>query len=440
MRICLFKGLHTVGSLRVKTHEIPRWHSTSNGATKRVKKNLGTGQRHGIANKTPFNRQSSLNTVPPDPVASARAIQLLRAILRECTYLPDSFARTWTRQHTLSRFRAYTFKAWKHRRDSNDEGAWEGRFQAKEKEARQAFALLRRANEGERKCLLRVLLMVYGRIGKRRHELMRPLLPTKGSGAIQKLLRRGEKDMDELVDDVSSRDHTDDPETEPNIPTNANNFKPLPTGKYIPNLPPSLHALLSSQLHFPPPKLTRPPLRRLSLDIPDLNAWHRPMPQKRIRNMQQNHYADLLDRVLPPLPTQEWLRLRNLATGYLKAEEPVPRRKMQGSADDARESAALSALEMVVAYGKVPRKVFANREAHALTPRFMQRLYAQVFAQCPRMEWDGEKDGWEVVWGERALSGNYSGSGRNTNLSDVTLTNLDRATMDDSRDIVVRTG
>jgi len=51
------------------------------------------------------------------------------------------------------------------------------------------------------------------------------------------------------------------------------------------------------------------------------------------------------------------------------------------------------------------RKVFGNREAHQVTPRFMQRLWAQVFAQCPKMEWDPESKGWKVGWGEHEMHG-----------------------------------
>ena len=181
-------------------------------------------------------------------------------------------------------------------------------------------------------------------------------------------------------------------------------FKPLSPNTPL-ELTPQLRALLRSQIQTSPPGLTRPNPRRLQPDIPTLNSWLRPMPQNRIKNMRQKHYALLLERTLPPLPTDEWYRLRDLASGKARVESVIPRRKSSSTinANHDRHELRDGALETVMQYSKVPKNVFGNRDAHTITPRFMRRLYAQVFSQCPLMEWDAGREQWKVIWGERAL-------------------------------------
>ena len=156
---------------------------------------IGTSFKDGIAQrkKTPAVKAPPFESL----VTTRRADEarlVLRSLLRECTYLPDSFARDWTKQYILHRFRKYGFKAWQHRDDSN----FDERLQEKLREARAGLGLLRRANEGERKPLLKVLLMAYGRAGKRRHELMMPLMPTKMP-----------KDLTEAVEEADGQESND---------------------------------------------------------------------------------------------------------------------------------------------------------------------------------------------------------------------------------------
>src|ERR1700761_2170758 len=86
---------------------------------------------------------------------------LFRALIRECTYLPDVFARQWMRQHIASRFRTYVFKTWQHQQKGKID--IEQRLKEKREEARKALSSLQRANAGHMKCLLKVLFMAYGR-------------------------------------------------------------------------------------------------------------------------------------------------------------------------------------------------------------------------------------------------------------------------------------
>jgi hypothetical protein len=207
-----------------------------------------------------------------------------------------------------------------------------------------------------------------------------------------------DEELDESMDDeIAETDKSNDKLAETEVMQAAM--------KHDLDLTPQLRALLKSQIQIAPPSLTRRNPRRLQPVIAELNIWHRPMPQVRVKNMKQQHYAYLLARTLPPLPENEWTRLRDLASGRIPIEAPISRRSLQ---DSTRKNSD-SALEVVVRYGKVPKNVFENRKVHALTPRFMRRLYGLVFSQCPLMEFDATKDTWTITWGGRALQGGSSG-------------------------------
>lgn len=58
---------------------------------------------------------------------------------------------------------------------------------------------------------------------------------------------------------------------------------------------------------------------------------------------------------------------------------------------------------MTVTRGKLPAELFRKDHAHKITPRFMRRLWAEVFSQCPLMEYDSPTSRWKVTWGHHAL-------------------------------------
>lgn len=352
--------------------------------TGRLTEAAGPTVQDGLASKRvpELARRPAPVQHPPKPIEQAqredKARHLLRGLLRECTYIPDTFAATWAQQYILKRFRDDGFKAWEHRTDP----AYGRRLQHFLRNARVGLGLLQRATDGERKALLRVLLMAYGRIGVRRHELMKPLKPIAPSEEPEQAT------MAELRSKRPGAEEVNEGEWEP----------------YAPAFTPQMLALLRSQIQNPPPHLTRPVLRRLRPQVELLNSWMRPMPRVRVKNKVKAWYASVLDRTHPPLPLQEWERLFALATGQQR-EEIKPRRSMA-------TSAGRSALELVLMHGKPStRQTFGNRDAHNIRPRYMQRIWAQVFAQCPTMTWDAEKGAWAVRWGHQAL---HSASARHS--------------------------
>ncbi|KAK4506061.1 hypothetical protein PRZ48_004026 [Zasmidium cellare] len=305
----------------------------------------------------------------------------LRAILRECTYLPDPKAGRFVSQYVLDRFRTYQHKTWRNRNVERIVG-FESRIKAKEKELRLFYNMLSRANEGETKPLLKVLNMAYGRVGKRRHDLMEPLLakPAKeDTGPVVEFNQDGKAVIREDTPGdvvVSSTDED----------------------KY--RLSPALYALLQSQKLVGPPDRTRPNPRKLRPEIPELNSKMRPMPASRVKNLTKKWYSDTLGRVLPPLPPDEWHQLQKLAQGEGISKQPRRRKSLEKAGSIAEQKG--TALDMIIK-GNIDRKEFPNANAHTITTRYMQRLYALIFQQCPLMDFDSEKGKWSITWGKYAL-------------------------------------
>ncbi|GAB1733813.1 hypothetical protein NU195Hw_g4409t1 [Hortaea werneckii] len=325
------------------------------------------------------------------PDQATRSRHLLRALLRECTYLPDSQARQWVRQYAIGRFREDGFKVWQRREHPTCADYVHRKLQA----AQHGLRLLARANNGERRPLLKVLLMTYGRVGRRRRELLGRLLAVRPHQGLEEEIMSETAHEDGTINDVVQKAaETRSTSTKPPGAREVNNGS---WTHYVPDFTSQLQALLQSQLQHPPPHLTRPLLRRMAPRLEELNSWKRPMPPSRVKNQTKDWYASTLARIHPPLPTQEWYRLRDLASGA-QSEPQVPRRERVGNAASAGDEALLFRLD------ELP-PTDPSRDKHAITPRYMRRMWATVFAQCPVMEWDGEGAKWRVTWGEHALHG-----------------------------------
>lgn len=408
----------------------------------------------------PFDRDATSPTL---------ARHLLRALLRECTYLPDAAARSYFRQHVLARFREYhppssrntsTWPPEKHKLAKYSHDALPQRLQALLRQARKGLSLLRHANEGEMEPLLRVLSYTYSRSGKRRHEMMQSLLlpdvPTD-SDALAAL-----REQHAPSTSVSKHRVTDIPPVfdPPKIKDSTIQYT-------LSNRFSKLKALLESQRHqrFVRDSANRSPVRSLVLKIPERNVWERPMPRKREKNMVIEWYARLLASAFPPLPEHAWMRLRDLACATTPWEGPVKRRARPASAPDrlgardleklvnvedaatgsdyltlacrrealeetgsrheklarlagnrnsrftaldlwlADEEAIEQAKEQLLEDSLGVRRLDKKRRTRdkhrpsTLTNRFMRKMWARVFAQCPLMTWDTERAKWNVRWG-----------------------------------------
>ena len=280
-------------------------------------------------------------------------IHLFRALLRQCTYLPDPAARSYMKIHVISRFRDYhpRSKLSVARQRGKSAKVVEQRRPYLLKAARKGLLYLQRANDGHPIHLGKVLSMSYGRLGKRRHQLLGPL-----------------KIPDVPTDKVALAELTD------------------PRFQEVPRPSQQLLALISSQTRRKQvdfPSLNKP---TLAPQIPDKNSWGRPMPVKRLRNFKRRWYAQTLDRVMPPLPETEWEKLRRLASGEQEWDGCVPRRGQLAT----------------VGYKKgIVRGEGHLSSPHNITRRYMRRIWTKLFAQCPVMRPNPMvKMGWEVKWGD----------------------------------------
>ncbi|KAF1992391.1 hypothetical protein K402DRAFT_298903, partial [Aulographum hederae CBS 113979] len=282
-----------------------------------------------------------------------------RHILRECTYLPDPAARIWTNNHVRARFRASDRDFAPSLLDARREKWLE--------DARRAVLYCRRANDGDPKPLKRILMMTYGRIGKRKHLLLRTLQQPDRSTA---------------------------PDGDGPFKIEGKNqleFRISPRFKM-------LQALTTSQVNntfyvMDKPSSYSPP--HVTTRIPSKNMWGRDMPRRRVKNSARKWYAGLLNFILPPLPIKEWERLEGLATGTLKWDGPVPRRSRRNAlpspltARDLKAFVRKSPIDLGGQESKTPMNI---------TGRIMRRLWADVFSQCPKMTFDVEEGVWRVAW------------------------------------------
>ncbi|KAK4987037.1 hypothetical protein LTR50_004902 [Elasticomyces elasticus] len=331
----------------------------------------------------------------PSAITPAALRSLLRQLLRECTYLPDPAARSYLSVHVLSRFRDYHPNA-------VSLPVTKARSDTILSKARQSLSALKRANDGELKPLLKVLCLTYGRTGRRRRELLKPLMEVSDAptGSSEPTPASGDVSASMVSDRTADHD----------------------TGvSRLPELNKKLRALLHSQMQQAPPEMTRINPRNLTLRIPEQNTWMRPLPRKRVANSTRDWYAAMLQRVLPPLPTKEWERLRDLATGRVTFEgvrhkraqacrtESGTRLSPHGQCASTSADAALhaplppGALERSLGLSPPLIKRKPNRDygqGHNISARYMRRCWAQVFLQCPRMDWNREWQKWEVEWGK----------------------------------------
>ena len=304
------------------------------------------------------------------------AIKLYRALLRECTYLPDPAARTYAHKQVVAQYRKHTHP------DSDGNLAKELRRLKVNHiiKARDTLDLLQRANNGHPGPLQKVLHWTYGRTGRRRHELLVPLL--------QPHIPTDQEDLAKIVATFGHGDPrsptTPAPidgeavESQIPIPTSVMSDATLKTTDHdSPRLPPMLDTLMRSQKRK---SIVRPSVRihklgsafEMELKLPEKNAWQRKLPKNRYRNAVKLWYTTMLDRALPPLPKEEWKRLEALVLGKSEWEGPIRRRGQS--------------------------QLLEDRNAHKITHRYMRRLWASTFELCPSLQWDDKGSKVEVIW------------------------------------------
>jgi len=368
-------------------------------------------------------------------------LSLLRALLRETTYLPDASSRVYLKQHILAKYRANQSDALLHgppTKCDND------RLRTANRKARKAFTHLKKANEGHLDYLEKVLLMTYGRTGERRFKLLEPVLrhhPTSVKA--------------EAPAGTKSFNHA-------KLQARFPHLQPK-TLSAIPQMTPAFEALLKSQVDTRPAGAPKSTPKSLKMDIAELNVWMLPMPERRIKNKAKKWYNDMVKRVLPPLPADEWHRLRRLAQGSDVPACVRGRRSMQhlqGTAPRSRGPTTTGGLSAdldcsnkllqqlglepeVSSYApatplqKSPGRFTKYTRPHTVTPRLMRHLYQKIFRMCPTMlKVDGEKEEYTISWGTseptRDIARTQQIREDNKSMLSLLVSSLDRATVNDN--------
>lgn len=324
-----YKMVGEVVSKPGETNRLPKSTTPSNGATE------------------PKTDVGSLG-YPADP------LHLFRALLRQASYLPDQASRQYFHGHITRRFRA----DWPCRKASGKTQRLVPKRRTNEHmaEARQGVKFLIDAHHGSRPHMQKVLEITYGRRGKRKHELLRELMPKKP-------IPVDETALQELADALESN------RSSPNVK------EPRLTEKMV--------ALIRSQKAQKDQMFTKPNLKSTKPEIPEINSWGRPFPRNRAKNIKKQWYKETLERLMPPLPEEEWYRLKDHALGKVPWEGPRKRRVLSPG-----EHAPL-----------VGRNDNVTQSWHTFTQRYMRRMWEDVFQQCPLMEWDNALSRWKVTWG-----------------------------------------
>lgn len=317
-----------------------------------------------------------------DEAAKSRNRQLLRALLRESSYLPDHGSRCFFHNHIISRFRAYNRKnvPWREQDDfiTASSTARLARNEELYRKGRKALRQLNRANNGYTLNLLKVLFWTYGRRGPRRYQLLEPLKRPEG------------------------RRHLNDPVLKLK---NRRNLSSDFVDK-LPGLTSKLHALLTAQVQHSPPEIVKPRLKRLGPEIPEQNIWMRPTPRSRVATIVKSWYADVLNKALAPPPEAEFEELKQLACGAKQWPGRPSRRHYCGD----KQELGLYHDRLGLLMPQATLKDLANADhqggihrPHHLSSKRMRSLYKEVFKVCPSMHWDSEREKWRVTWGYEFL-------------------------------------
>lgn len=345
--------------------------------------------------------------------SSLRPIHLLRALLREASYLPDATARTYFRRHIVNRFKAYQPK-------ENATGAAALPIQAVAKyqhksfrrrkiaiiqerarpllrRAQKSLNFLRRANLGELPCLQKVLYFAYGRMGKRKYVLLRHLLQLDPNMDPDVPSKPQTHDLAPLQQLYYSNKRYLQYFDAPKVASNKTHFVINISPRYS-----RLRAVVRSQ--YEKSATVNREIKSINLITPIKNAWERPMPIRRARNNVRRWYAETLTRLLPPLPAEEWDNIRSMAAG--EKHFSFKQRRTRASSSETSLGNDDVWLQYIVSQGitldKPSRadKPAGRQRPHNLNTRFMRRLYAKLFALCCKLEYDDQKKTWKAVWGE----------------------------------------
>ncbi|KAG9203384.1 hypothetical protein G6514_003038 [Epicoccum nigrum] len=340
------------------------------------------------------------------PAAHTKSLHLLRALLREASYLPDVTARDYFRRYIVARFKAYQPKAnatasfdvkavdkFRHRSfKRRHEGIINERAGQQQRKAQKSLNLLRRATQGEGRIVQKLLWVAYGRLGRRKYALLEGLLKPDpawpaGPTPLQQLYHSDLRCLQYFDAPTRSKDNT---------------AWHLAISRQYPRL----REVVRTQVHKG--IALRREMKKPFLATPIVNTWLQPMPLKRAVNNVRRWYAETMTRLLPPLPAAEWDRVDALSKGRQRIDFVKRRTPVAASAPPSHDVAMAeeTSLEQLVQRSLAmdkPTKVEKARsigKSHLLTARYMQRMYLRLLSLSCKLEYNDTKKRWDVIWGD----------------------------------------
>ncbi|CCU74666.1 unnamed protein product [Blumeria hordei] len=333
----------------------------------------------------------------------AKSRSLFRSFLRAASYLPDNFARAYIHKHVVLRFRNSLDKQ-KSRANKNPECSKGLHITTNELSINRAIAkgqkklnVLIRAAQGGHECLTKVLMIVHGRIGRRKRELIKQLL---------------EDDSDEIPGDTTALEAM----------LNDNRDRKFNLDGLLAR--PKLHSFICSQ-HLNQEKDVRGTIKTTTPKIPKENIWGRTMPLKRVESIKRCWWASTLKNILPPLPRDEFERLKGLSNGKIPLTAIPPRRspaKPLYRSNDKEDGLQLIQMlraplrkidELQINSIKCTSKGLEMKhdtsvaqsqsqywlEKKIRCPRSMRRLYGKIWSLTSTISEDVNTGKWIVEWG-----------------------------------------
>ncbi|GAB1318378.1 LYR motif-containing protein Cup1-like N-terminal domain-containing protein [Madurella fahalii] len=313
-------------------------------------------------------------------------LHLYRHLLREASYLPLP-ARPFIDAQIKGNFHKH--------KDLDD------RSKRRIKQAHHDLRYLRAANAGDIMRMRRVLLRAFGRIGRRRRELVANL--------VHREIPTNTEELQEYVVKASV------------IAAERREIDWLDSWDVD-----KLRTFARSQIQT---CLANPPKAPITYTqtvpeklIPAENSWGRPFVPKVARTKLKKVWKAVADKCMPPLPKEEWERLGRIADSKEPGPEwlPRPRRPVAQSALGGREDYTWNWQP----YATKPISVVdrpARRRSKLLngvvddntptgdpqpvnyqkyTPRLLRRLFAEIWQLTSIIEKKPHGQGWNVTWGK----------------------------------------
>lgn len=324
---------------------------------------------------------------------------IYRRLLREASYLPP-LCQSYAKDQIRTRFR-------KHIYDPVDDPQTKTRIRKAQHDLRHLWA----ANHGMVDNMFRILMRTYGRVGKRRRDLIHNLLRPEPPADSEELAKQIEESRQQDAQELQSK-------------------KKLPPDWLDKWNTEKLLALAASQARqsFWSPKSELKKKLNPEAGIPEKNVWGRPLPAKLKKSKLRKWYKVLIEKVMPPVGRDEWEALRLLATGEadkslwaMPARRPLAK-SLESYETDAEDNSsktwnwktyatqAVRHIERGQSRSQKGRTGEQGEAPYGLgTPigmrnydrtRLWKRLYAKIWAMTPVMEKAaGTKAGWQVEWG-----------------------------------------